>query len=99
MKKIQVTTVTKNANVQVIELNAYIISKVIRAQIQLENLLRNTISAKQEYKVVDEEGHKQWVDVLDENGNTIPQYSSVDSEMLHNNIMPLINELVSAFEE
>jgi hypothetical protein len=99
MKKIQVTTVTKNANVQVIELNAYIISKVIRAQIQLENLLRNTISAKQEYKVVDEEGHKQWVDVLDENGNTIPQYSSVDSEMLHNNIMPLINELVNAFEE
>ena len=99
MKKIQVTTVTKNANVQVIELNAYIISKVIRAQVQLEALLRGTIRTKKEYKAVDEEGHKEWVDVLDENGNTIPLYDCVASETLHNNIMPLLNELVNAFEE
>ena len=47
MKKIVLSTVEMNANVQVINVNAYLITKVVKAQIQLENLLRNTIDIKQ----------------------------------------------------
>lgn len=98
MKKIVLSTVEMNANVQVINVNAYLITKVVKAQIRLENLLRNTIDIKQEYRETDD-GKKQWVDVLDENGKPVPEYRSVDSEPLHKEILPLLNELVAAFEE
>ena len=98
MKKIVLSTVEMNSNVQVINVNAYLITKVVKAQIQLENLLRNTIDIKQEYRETDD-GKKQWVDVLDENGKPVPEYRGVDSEPLHKEILPLLNELVNAFEE
>lgn len=97
MKKIVVSTVEMNANVQVINVNAYLITKIVKAQVLLENLLKGAITNKQEYREVD--GEKKWVDVLDENGKPVPEYESVSSEPLHKDILPLLNELVEAFEE
>ena len=99
MAKIQVSTVTKQANVQVIELNAYAITKIVKAQIHLKDALKNAEHKKQEYKVVDNEtGKKEWVNVLDENGNEIVEYHGVDGDMLNNEVMPLLQELVDALE-
>lgn len=99
MAKIQVSTVTKQANVQVIELNAYAITKIVKAQIRLKDALKNAEHKKREYKVVDDEtGEKAWVNVLDENGNEIVEYSNVDGSMLNNEVMPLLQELVDALE-
>lgn len=99
MAKIQVSTVTKQANVQVIELNAYAITKIVKAQIRLKDALKNAERKKQEYKVVDDEtGEKSWVSVLDENGNEIVEYNNVDGNMLNNEVMPLLQELVDALE-
>jgi hypothetical protein len=99
MAKIQVSTVTKQANVQVIELNAYTITKIVKAQIRLKDALKNAEHKKREYKVVDDEtGEKAWVNVLDENGNEIVEYSNVDGSMLNNEVMPLLQELVDALE-
>lgn len=97
MNKIVVSTVEMKANVQVINVNAYLIAKVVKAQVRLENLLKGTIHNKQEYLEVG--GEKKWVDVLDENDKPIPQYHNVDSEPLHKEILPLLDELVKAFEE
>lgn len=98
MSKITVSTVEMKANVQVINVNAYLITKIVKAQVLLENLLRGTIGTQQEYREV-EEGKKDWVDILDENGKPVPQYRNVDSEPLHKEILPLLDELVAAFEE
>ena len=99
MAKIQVSTVTKQANVQVIELNAYAITKIVKAQIRLKDALENAEHIKQEYKVIDDEtGGKEWVNVLDENGNEIVEYRNIDGNMLNNEVMPLLQELVDAFE-
>ena len=98
MNKIVVSTVKMNANVQVINVNAYLITKIVKAQVLLENLLRGTIDTQQEYREI-EEGKEGWVDILDENGKPVPQYSDVDSEPLHKEILPLLDELVAAFEE
>lgn len=99
MAKIQVSTVTKQADVQVIELNAYAITKIVKAQIRLKDALKNAEHKKREYKVVnDETGEKAWVNVLDENGNEIVEYSNVDGSMLNNEVMPLLQELVDALE-
>ena len=98
MKKIAVSTVEMKANVQVINVNAYLITKVVKAQILLENLLKNTIDVKQEY-CENEDGKKGWVDVFDEDGKPVPEYRSICSEPLHKEILPLLKELVDAFEE
>lgn len=98
--KIQITTIEKTANVQVIELNTYIVSKVLKAQMRLSDALEKAKHTKQEYKLVDEEtGKKAWVDTLDEKGNPIVEYHAIDGEMLNDDVMPLLDELVKAFEE
>lgn len=98
MSKIIVSTVKMNANVQVINVNAYLITKIVKAQIRLKNLLEDSVFNKQYCETTDD-GKKKWVDVLDENENPVQQYRSVDSEPLHKEILPLLDELVAAFEE
>ena len=95
MKKIQVTTIEKMANVQVIELNASFIAKVVRLQAQLEPVIKDITRTKRRYN--DEE--KKYEDVIDENGNKVIEYDRVDGKILVEKVMPFINELCEAFEE
>ena len=95
MNKIQVTTIEKMANVQVIELNASFIAKVVRLQAQLEPVIKDITRTKRRYN--DEE--KKYEDVIDENGNKVIEYDRVDGKILVEKVMPFINELCEDFEE
>ena len=95
MKKIQITTIEKMANVQIIELNASFIARVVRLQAQLEPLVKNITRTKRKYN----DGTKEYEDVLDENGNKVIEYDRVDGKVFAEKVMPFINELCEAFEE
>ena len=95
MKKIQVTTIEKMANVQIIELNASFIARVVRLQAQLEPVVKDITRTKRKYN----EGTKTYEDVLDENGNKIIEYDRVDGRILAENVLPFFDELIKAFEE
>ena len=92
-KKIQISSVKKECQVQVIELNAYLISKVVKAQVLLESAIN-----KQEKTKWDDNTQK-YEKVLDENGNSTYTYKSVDGKLLDEKILSILNELVEAFEE
>lgn len=93
MSKIQISTVERMANVQVIELNSYIISKVIRAAIVLENAINKKERTKWDDNV------QKSVKVTDEKGNPVYEYKSVDGKTIDEKVLPILNELVEAFEE
>lgn len=95
MKKIQVTTIEKMANVQIIELNASFITKVVRLQAQLEPIVKDITRTKREFN----DETKKYEDVLDENGNKVIEYDRVDGKILVETILPFFNEIVKAFEE
>lgn len=95
MKKIQVTTIEKMANVQIIELNASFIARVVRLQAQLEPIVKDITCTKRKYN----DGAKTYEDVLDENGNKVIEYDRVDGRILAENVLPFFDELVKAFEE
>ena len=95
MKKIQVTTIEKVANVQVIELNASFIVRVAKLQAKLEPLVKDITRTKRKFNDVD----KKYEDVVDENGNKVIEYDRVDGKILAETILPFFNEIVEAFEE
>jgi len=95
MKKIQVTTIEKMANVQIIELNASFIARVVRLQAQLEPIVENITRTKRKFN----DETKKYDDVLDENGNKVIEYDRVDGKVLAENVMPFLEELCEAFEE
>lgn len=95
MKKIQVTTIEKMANVQVIELNVSFIARVVRLQAQLEPLVKDITRIKRKFN----DETKKYEDVLDENGNKVIEYNCINGEILAKTILPFFNEIVEAFEE
>lgn len=92
MAKIQMSTVKREANFQVIELNSYLISKVIKAQVVLEAAIN-----KQEKTKWNDNTQKS-EKVLDEKGNSTYNYKSVDGKLLDERVLPILTELVEAFE-
>ena len=95
MKKIQITTIEKMASVQVIELNASFIARVVRLQEQLKPLVKDITRTKRKFN----NETKKYEDDLDENGNKIIEYDRVDGAILVETILPFFNEIVEAFEE
>ena len=99
MAKIQVKTVEMNADVQVIFLNANFVSKSIKAQVALNNLLEATKTQKQHW----DEDDKKWINAVDENNNPIFTHMEIDGEqvdkVLVDQVLPFLNELINAFEE
>ena len=95
MKKIQVTTIEKMANVQIIELNASFIARVVRLQAQLEPLVKGITRTKHKFN----DDTKKYEDVLDANGNKIVEYDQVDGRILAETVLPFFDELCEAFEE
>ena len=92
MAKIQMSTVKREANFQVIELNSYLISKVIKAQVILEAAINK--QEKTKWSVTAQKSEK----VLDEKGNPIYSYDSVKGKLLDEKVLPILTELVEAFE-
>lgn len=101
-KKIQISTVKQQADVQVINLNAYIIAKAVRASVALHNAFDECIDEETVGKC-DETGKP----ITDENGN--PTTEKVRSFNAYNNnpyavasaydiAVAFIDELVAAFE-
>ena len=90
--KIQISTIEKTANVQVIELNSYLISKVVKAQVYLESAIN-----KKEKTTWNDKDNK-YEKVLDANGNQVYSFSSVSGEQLDKKVLDILNELVEAFE-
>ena len=95
MKRIQVTTIEKMANVKIIELNASFIARVVRLQAQLEPVVRDITRNKRKFN----DEIKKYEDVLDENGNKVIEYDRVDGKILAETVLPFLNEIVEAFEE
>ena len=95
MKKIQVTTIEKMANVQIIELNASFIARVVRLQAQLEPIVENITRTKRKFN----DETKKYDDVLDENGKKVIEYDQVDGRILAETVLPFFDELCEAFEE
>lgn len=95
MKKIQVTTIEKMANVQIIELNASFIAKVVRLQAKLEPVLIDAKRVKSRYN----DATQKREEVLDENGNKTYEYRTIPSEIVVDEVMPFLEELCKAFEE
>ena len=95
MKKIQITTIEKMASVQVIELNASFIAKVVRLQAKLEPILVDAKRVKTRYNEVTQKREE----ILDEKGNKIYEYRTIPSELVVDEVMPFLEELCAAFEE
>jgi hypothetical protein len=106
-KKIQVSTVRQTADVEVVFINANLISKVIKAQSALDRMLDGTRTPcvqrdENGNDVVDENGKPVYV--KDDAGNIIYEYGyrgireQRDIADLHEKVKSLIDELVNAFD-
>ena len=94
-KKIQLTSIEMTGKAEIIKVNSYLIAKCVRAQVVLSRELENAKHPKTER---DEETGK-WKDVLDNNGDPIVTYANINGKLMHDEVMPLLDELVKAFEE
>ena len=107
MKQIQVSTVRQTADVEVVFVNANLISKVIKAQAALDRMLDGTRTpmVKQDDNgepVLDANGKP--VLETDDAGNIVYDYTyrgireQRDIADLHEKVKSLIDELVNAFD-
>lgn len=105
MKKIQISTVRQEANVEVIYVNAALISKVVKAHVAATNIIEeakeNGVIVEPTVPVVDANGNTVDERVTDKNGKPITEYRGADATLiaLNETIAPLLSELVNAFEE
>ena len=105
MKKIQVSTVRQEANVEVIYVNAALISKVVKAHVAATNIIEeakeNGVISEPTVPVVDANGNTVDERATDKNGKPITEYRCPDAALiaLNETIAPLLSELVNAFEE
>lgn len=93
MAKIQVSTVKMTADVEVINVSAYLVAKVVRAHMHADYIIEHGKYQKREYN----EDTKTYIDVKDANGNPVYDYEEVSVQYIEENIYPLLNELVEAF--
>ena len=92
-KKIVISTVQQTCDVQVLNINAYLIAKVLEAKIKLQDALEKAEYVKQHRDPLD----NGWVDDIDEDGNVVKQWRSIDGNMLNKDVMPILAELAEAF--
>lgn len=101
-KKIQISTVKQTADVQVIDLNAYIIAKAVRASVVLHNAFDEGISEETVNKcdetgkpITDEIGNPITEKVRSLNVYNINPYAALNA---YDTAVAFIDELVAAFE-
>lgn len=108
MKKIKVSTVPQQADVEVIFVNSSLISKCLRAQITLErviNILKADGCIIPRYdQETDDNGCAKCTPVLNEKGEQIIDYipaklNAEDLSTLNEIVFPFLDELANAFGE
>ena len=87
-KKIQLTSIEMTGKAEIIKVNSYLIAKCVRAQVVLKRELE---SVKHNRTVRDND--------TGDNGNPIVDYGRIDGKLIHDEVMPLLDELVKAFED
>jgi predicted ATPase len=106
MKKIQFSTVEKQCNVEIIELNTYFISRAIKAQLKMQSALEGTKNPIYEKDsegntLKDANGNK--VQKKDEKGNLVYSYDrylkNEESVKKMHEALEFLNELCEGFEE
>ena len=70
MKKIQITTIQKTANIEVIELNSAFVAQAVRAAVEAENLKSDILSSATMRVKRDAEGEA----IKDENGKEVREF-------------------------
>ena len=96
MKKIQVSTVQRTADVEVIYVNSPLVIKVARAECALASIKEKIESiCMYPNKEVDDDGNVH--EVLSYNGNGV-SLSAKETCALREDVIALIDELTSAFE-
>lgn len=108
MKKIQISTVKQTADVEVIFVNANLISKAIKSLVALEevdNVIKQNALRVDEVAELDSEGKPVVEDLTGQvKTKKVESYDPIciDGAMLsriHNIVLPFIKELTDAFEE
>lgn len=105
MKKIQVTTVQKQANVEVIDLNSYFIAKAVKAQLVAHNVI-DPITVTVNQPVIDANGRVE----KDEHGDDLFQEITIidrnnfeptieQMQTILDDVIPFLDELIKSFEE
>lgn len=97
MKAIQFSTVEKQCNVEIIELNTYFIAKAIKAQLKMQSALEGSKTPVYEK---DANGNK--IQKKDEKGNLVYSYdrylrNEESVKKLHESL-EFLNELCEGFE-
>lgn len=89
MKKIQVTTVEQTAQVQVINLNSYLVAKSVRVMLSMKHVIEGS---RIDEKERDDEGKP----ILSYN---LHVFTPDSIDVLHDEVLPFLEELCNAFEE
>lgn len=93
MKKIQVTTVTKQANIEIIELSSNFVAKAVRAADEAKRLKEDILN-NLKYRDKYENGHV----VKDDDGCAVQEPSWEESEMcIPGVVMKSIHDILIAF--
>ena len=106
MKKIQFSTVEKQCNIEIIELNTYMIARAIKAQLKMQSALEGTKSPVYEKDtegntLKDLNGNK--IQKKDEKGNLVYSYDrylrNEEAVKKMHEALEFLNELCEGFEE
>lgn len=106
MKAIQFSTVEKQCNIEIIELNTYFIARAIKAQLKMHNALDGSKSPVYEKDaegntLKDANGNK--IQKKDEKGNLVYSYDrylkNENSVQKLHEALEFLDELVKGFEE
>jgi len=106
MKAIQFSTVEKQCNIEIIELNMYFIARAIKAQLKMHNALDGSKSPVYEKDaegntLKDANGNK--IQKKDEKGNLVYSYDrylkNENSVQKLHEALEFLDELVKGFEE
>jgi predicted Holliday junction resolvase-like endonuclease len=94
-KKIEVSTMRMEADVQVINVSSRLIYLALKAQMTLERLIDEATHETTKWNDVE----KKWETQVDENGEPIFKIDSISGKAVSEHVMPFLNELVDALKE
>lgn len=96
MKKIQVTTVEQTAQVQVINLNSYLVAKSVRVMLSLKHAIEGT---RAEDSVTMRASETAGDDGKFTYRYNLNKFTVESIDVLHDEVLPFLEELCNAFEE